>query len=94
MIKIFNTKSGKKEDFKPLKEAEIKMYLCGPTVYDVAHLGHARSAVSFDVIRRYFIYSAYKMTFVSNYTDIDDKMINRAKEEGITVAELAEKKGH
>ncbi len=91
MIKIFNTKSGKKEDFIPLKELEIKMYLCGPTVYDIAHLGHGRSAVSFDIIRKYFIYRGYKMTFVSNYTDIDDKMINRANEEGITVPELADK---
>ena len=91
MIKIFNTRSGKKEDFTPLKEGEIKMYLCGPTVYDTAHLGHGRSAVSFDIIRKYFIYRGYKMTFVSNYTDIDDKMINRANEEGITVAELASK---
>jgi cysteinyl-tRNA synthetase len=91
MIKVFNTQSKKKEDFKPLIEGEIKMYLCGPTVYDIAHLGHGRSAVSFDIIRRYFIYSGYKMTFVSNYTDIDDKMINRAKEEGITVPELADK---
>ena len=91
MIKVFNTKSGKKEDFIPLKELEIKMYLCGPTVYDIAHLGHGRSAVSFDIIRKYFIYRGYKMTFVSNYTDIDDKMINRANEEGITVPELADK---
>jgi cysteinyl-tRNA synthetase len=91
MIKIYNSKSKKKEEFKPLVEGKIGMYVCGPTVYDVAHLGHGRSAVAFDVIRKYFEYRGFKVKFVSNYTDIDDKMINRAKEEGISVAELAEK---
>ncbi|MBI2634818.1 cysteine--tRNA ligase [Candidatus Peregrinibacteria bacterium] len=91
MIQIFNTKSGKKEKFKPLKNGCAGMYVCGPTVYDSAHLGHGRSAVSFDVIRRYFVYRGYNVKFVSNYTDIDDKMINRAHEEGIEVSELAEK---
>jgi len=67
------------------------MYCCGPTVYDYAHLGHGRSAASFDLIRRYLIYKGYDVTFVSNYTDIDDKMINRANEEEITVPELANK---
>ncbi len=70
---------------------QVHMYLCGPTVYDVAHLGHARSAISFDVIRRYLLYKGFQVTFVSNYTDIDDKMINRALEEKISVKELAEK---
>lgn len=65
------------------------MYVCGPTVYDVGHLGHARSAVSFDVIRRYFLYKGWKVTFVSNITDVDDKMIKRAAEEGVTEIELA-----
>jgi cysteinyl-tRNA synthetase len=91
VIKIYNSKTRKKEEFKPLKEGEISFYLCGPTVYDVGHLGHGRSAVAFDVIRRYFEYRGFVVKFVSNYTDIDDKMINRAKEEGITVKELAEK---
>jgi len=90
-MKIYNTLSGKKEDFKPLRENKIGMYLCGPTVYDLAHLGHGRSAVSFDVIRRYLIYKGYNVTFVSNYTDIDDKMINRAEIMKISVKELAEK---
>lgn len=91
MVKIYNTRTRKKEEFKPFKEDEISMYVCGPTVYDSAHLGHGRSAVSFDVIRKYFEYRFpdYKVKFVSNYTDIDDKMINRAKEKGISVAELA-----
>jgi len=91
MIKIYNSKTKKKEEFKPLVEGKIGMYVCGPTVYDVAHLGHGRSAVAFDVIRKYFEYRDFDVNFVSNYTDIDDKMINRAKEEGISVAELAEK---
>ncbi|MBI4232423.1 cysteine--tRNA ligase [Candidatus Peregrinibacteria bacterium] len=90
-MKIFNSKSGMKEEFKPLVEGNVGFYLCGPTVYDNAHLGHGRSAVAFDVIRRYFIYKGYKVKFVSNYTDIDDKMINRAAEEGISVPELAER---
>lgn len=91
MIKFYDSKLRKKIEFKPLKEGEVGMYICGPTVYDVAHLGHGRSAVAFDFIRRYFEYRGYQVKFVSNYTDIDDKMINRAKEEKITVAELAEK---
>ena len=91
MIKIYNSKTKKNEEFKSMVKGKIGMYVCGPTVYDVAHLGHGRSAVAFDVIRKYFEYRDFDMKFVSNYTDIDDKMINRAKEEGISVAELAEK---
>ena len=85
--------TGEKEEFKPLdpKGKKVLMYVCGPTVYDRGHLGHGRSAVCFDVIRKYFIYKGYDVTFVSNYTDIDDKMINRAREEEISVSELAEK---
>ncbi|MBT6068302.1 cysteine--tRNA ligase [Candidatus Peregrinibacteria bacterium] len=90
-MQLHNTLTKKKEEFVPLHEGEVKMYLCGPTVYDRAHLGHGRSAVAFDLIRRYFIYKGFKVTFVSNYTDIDDKMINRAAEEGISVPELTEK---
>jgi len=90
-MKIHNTLTKKKEEFKPLEEGKIGMYLCGPTVYDFGHLGHGRSAVSFDIIRRYFMYKGFEVTFVSNYTDIDDKMIKRAAEEGISVPELAAK---
>ncbi len=90
-MKIYNTLSRKKEVFKPLHEPKIGIYLCGPTVYDYAHLGHGRAAVSFDVIRKYFIYKGYDVTFVSNYTDIDDKLIQRSGIMKITVAELAEK---
>ncbi len=91
MIKIYDTLRAKKVDFVPLNEGKVGIYVCGPTVYDSAHLGHGRSAVSFDVIRKYFIYRDYEVKYVSNYTDIDDKMINRAKEEGISVEELSKK---
>ncbi len=91
MIKIYNTLTRQKEEFKPIKKDEVSFYLCGPTVYDSAHLGHGRSAVAFDIIRRYLIYKGYNVQFVTNYTDIDDKMINRAKEKALTVKELSEK---
>jgi cysteinyl-tRNA synthetase len=80
-IKIYNTLTRKKEEFQPLKEGKVGIYVCGPTVYDAPHIGHARSAYVFDVIRRYFIYKGYKVKFVRNVTDVDDKIINRAKEE-------------
>jgi len=80
-IKIYNTLTRKKEEFKPLKEGRVGMYVCGPTVYDVPHIGHARSAYAFDVVHRYFIYRGYKVKFVRNVTDVDDKIINKAKEE-------------
>lgn len=91
MIKFYDSRLRKKIEFKPLVEGKIGIYVCGPTVYDVGHLGHGRSAVAFDVIRRYLEYRGYKVKFVSNYTDVDDKMINRAKEKGISVPELADK---
>lgn len=91
MIKIYDTLTARKVDFVPLEERKVGIYVCGPTVYDSAHLGHGRSAVSFDVIRRYFIYRGYDVKYVSNYTDIDDKMINRANQEGISVKELSDK---
>lgn len=80
-IKIYNTLKREKEEFRPIKEGKIGMYVCGPTVYDVPHIGHARSAYVFDVIRRYFIYRGYEVRFVRNVTDVDDKIINKAKEE-------------
>ncbi|MDO8603243.1 MAG: cysteine--tRNA ligase [Candidatus Omnitrophota bacterium] len=80
-IKIYNTLTRKKEEFQPIKKGEVGMYVCGPTVYDVPHIGHARSAYAFDVVRRYFIYRGYKVKFVRNVTDVDDKIINKAKEE-------------
>lgn len=90
-MKVYNTLSGKKERFHPMHDGKVGMYLCGPTVYDYGHLGHGRSAVSFDIIRRYLLYKGFDVTFVTNYTDIDDKMINRAEMMKITVPELAEK---
>lgn len=90
-MKFYNTLSQQKEDFIPLNQESVKIYVCGPTVYDKGHLGHGRSMVVFDVIRRYLQFNGYNVEFVSNYTDIDDKMINRAAEEGVTVAQLAER---
>ncbi|MFC1655290.1 cysteine--tRNA ligase [Patescibacteria group bacterium] len=89
-MKLYNTLTRQKEDLKPLNEGKVSFYLCGPTVYDSAHLGHGRSAVSFDIIRRYLIYKGFDVTFASNYTDVDDKMIKRAEEKGISVSDLSE----
>jgi cysteinyl-tRNA synthetase len=90
-IRIFNTKSGRKEEFVPLEPATVGMYICGVTVYDYCHLGHARGAYAFDVIRRYFQYRGYRVRYVRNFTDIDDKIIERAREENVSCQELAEK---
>lgn len=91
MMKTFNTMSLQKEDFKPTNEKTINMYVCGPTVYNYIHIGNARSAIAFDTIRRYFEYRGYEVNYVSNFTDVDDKMIAAAAEQGITVPELADK---
>ncbi|WP_163328297.1 cysteine--tRNA ligase [Desulfurobacterium thermolithotrophum] len=91
MIRVFNTLTEKKEEFKPLNDKTVKMYVCGPTVYDHAHIGHARSAVVFDVIRRWLEYRGYRVIYVRNYTDVDDKIIKRSKEEGIPWYEVAKK---
>lgn len=91
MIKLFSTETRYKEEFKPIEPGKVKMYACGPTVYNYFHLGNARPFVTFDTLRRYLEYRGYEVTFVQNFTDIDDKMINRANEEGITVKELAER---
>jgi len=90
-MKTFNTMTLEKEDFQPIKENKISMYVCGPTVYNYIHIGNARSAIAFDTIRRYFEYRGYEVDYVSNFTDVDDKMIAAAAEQGITVPELAEK---
>ncbi|BCB95681.1 hypothetical protein JZK55_06030 [Dissulfurispira thermophila] len=82
-VKIFNTMTGKKEQFSPLVKGKVAMYACGVTVYDYCHIGHARSAVVFDVIRRYLKYKGFDVKYVRNFTDIDDKIIKRASEEGI-----------
>lgn len=88
-MQIYDSLSGEKINYEA--PAKIKMYVCGPTVYDHAHLGHGRSAIVFDLVRRYFEFLGHEVEFVSNVTDIDDKMINRAAEQNISVAELAEK---
>ena len=90
-MKLYNTMTRKKEEFIPITKGEVKMYSCGPTVYDYFHIGNARPFIIFDTLRRYLEYSGYKVTFVQNFTDIDDKMINRANKEGITVKELGER---
>ena len=88
---IFNTLSGKKEEFEPLRENAVGMYVCGVTVYDYCHVGHARSGVVFDTIFRYLKHCGYDVTYVRNFTDIDDKIINRSKEQNIPWQELTEK---
>lgn len=90
-MKIFNTMTRYKEDFKPMVEGHVKMYACGPTVYNYFHLGNARPFVTFDVLRRYLEYKGYEVEFCQNFTDIDDKMIKRANEEGVTVKDIAER---
>lgn len=90
-MKIFNTLTNKKEEFKPLREGEVSIYVCGPTVYNYVHIGNTRPMIVFDVLRRTFEYLGYKVTFVSNFTDVDDKIIKVAKAEGITEKELTDK---
>jgi len=91
MIKIHNTLTGKLDDFVSIKEKNVSMYVCGPTVYNYIHIGNARPAVFFDTVRRYFEYSGYRVKYVQNFTDVDDKMIRKANEEGITLEEVANK---
>ncbi len=88
---IYNTMTRKKELFVPLQEGKVSMYACGPTVYNFFHIGNARPFIVFDTLRRYLEYRGYEVTFVQNFTDIDDKMIRRANEEGITVKELGDR---
>ncbi|HYB20854.1 MAG TPA: cysteine--tRNA ligase [Thermodesulfobacteriota bacterium] len=90
-LKIYNSLSGKKEEFIPLQEGKVKMYVCGVTVYDRGHIGHARAAVVFDVIFRFFRHLGYEATYVRNYTDVDDKIINRANREGVSSKVIAER---
>ncbi|MED5769025.1 class I tRNA ligase family protein, partial [Streptococcus anginosus] len=91
MLKIYNTLTNQKEAFKAIEDGKISMYVCGPTVYNYIHIGNARSVVAFDTIRRYFLYRGYEVNFVSNFTDVDDKIIKRSHEEGISAKEVADK---
>ncbi|MBP2623632.1 cysteine--tRNA ligase [Streptococcus oricebi] len=91
MIKIYDTMTRNLREFVPLEPGKVKMYVCGPTVYNYIHVGNARSTVSFDTIRRYFEYRGFAVDYISNFTDVDDKIINRAQEEGISPKEVADK---
>ena len=90
-MKLYNTLTRNKEEFQPVKPGEVMMYSCGPTVYNYFHIGNARPFIVFDCLRRFLEYRGYKVTFVQNFTDIDDKMIRRANEEGSSVFEVAER---
>ena len=90
-MKIFNTLSRSKQEFVPLEENKVKMYVCGPTVYNFIHIGNARPMIVFDTVRRYFEYKGYDVNFVSNFTDVDDKIIKKAIEEGVTSDEVSKR---
>ena len=89
-MKIYNTKTRRKEEFVPIEEGKVGIYVCGPTVYDYIHVGNARPMIVFDTLRRYFEHKGYQVNFVSNFTDIDDKIINRSIQEGIPASEVSE----
>jgi cysteinyl-tRNA synthetase len=90
-MKIFNTMSKMKEEFQPIEPGKIRMYVCGPTVYNLIHIGNARPMIVFDTFRRYMEYKGYKVTYVSNYTDVDDKIIKKANEEGVDAEVISER---
>lgn len=90
-MKLYNTLTRKKEDFIPIKDGQVSIYNCGPTVYNFIHVGNARPLVVFDTLRRYFLYKGLDVKFVVNFTDIDDKMINKANDEGVTVSDIAQR---
>ncbi|MFR8176941.1 MAG: class I tRNA ligase family protein [Christensenellales bacterium] len=90
MMQIYNTQTRRKEEFKPIEPGKVRIYCCGPTVYNYFHIGNARPFIVFDTLRRYLEHKGYEVTFVQNFTDVDDKIISRANEEGITVKESRE----
>lgn len=90
-MRIYNTLSGRKEDFRPIEEGKVRMYVCGPTVYNLIHIGNARPMIFFDTVRRYFEYKNYEVNFVSNFTDVDDKIIKAANEEGVDASVISER---
>ena len=91
MIRIYNTLTRKKEDFVPLEEGKVRMYVCGPTVYNFIHIGNARPMIVFDTVRRYFEYKGYEVNYVSNFTDVDDKIIRKAIEEGVDAETISKR---
>ena len=90
-MKLFNTMSRRKEEFVPLKEGKVRMYVCGPTVYNLIHIGNARPMIIFDTVRRYLEYKGYDVNYVSNFTDVDDKIIKKAIEEGVSAEEISQR---
>ncbi len=90
-MKLYNTMSKRKEEFVPVEEGKVKMYVCGPTVYNFIHIGNARPMIVFDTVRRYFEYKGYEVNYVSNFTDVDDKIIRRAIEEGVSADEISKR---
>ena len=90
-MKLYNTLSRKKEEFVPVEEGKVRMYVCGPTVYNYIHIGNARPMIVFDTVRRYFEYKGYDVNYVSNFTDVDDKIIKKANEEGVPASAISER---
>ena len=90
-MKVYNTLSKQKEEFVPLQEGKVSMYVCGPTVYNLIHIGYARPMIVFDTVRRYLEHKGYEVNYVSNFTDVDDKIIAKANEEGVTAKEISER---
>ena len=87
-MRIYNSQTHSKQEFAPIEEGKVRMYVCGPTVYDNIHIGNARTFISFDVIRRWLISSGFEVTFAQNLTDVDDKIINRANDQGRSAQEV------
>ena len=90
-MKIYNTLSGRKEEFVPIEEGKVSMYVCGPTVYNLIHIGNARPMLVFDTVRRYMEYKGFEVNFVSNCTDVDDNIIKKAVEEGVDASVISER---
>ena len=90
-MKIYNTMAQKEEEFKPIEPGKVRMYVCGPTVYNYIHIGNARPMIIFDTVRRYMEYKGYKVNYVSNFTDVDDKIIKKANEEGVESSVISER---
>ena len=88
---LYNTLTKKREEFVPITPGKVSMYVCGPTVYDFIHIGNARPMIVFDTLRRYFEHKGYEVNYVSNFTDVDDKIIKKANQEGVTAAEISER---